>query len=337
MSNQKILSTMFLGAVIALLSNSANAASVYTNNASVLNINMVSTQMMSFAHNSDNLSDFFNKMNEYGTMNRLNEYGGEGFGDPDYYVGHQPKGELFQNIWAGAKHINADAHYSNNHTNHIRYDVFGFGATTKDLKLSYGNLAFGGFGAYIMGDTPEFDTRGNSMGAFVKYNYKKFDATVLVDNGSVNNKIQNIDFNNSWFNVAMDSHIKLKIDDTFYFQPGVYAGYTWISSDNLYIAGQAVTSKNAMFFNVAPSARFVKNIGDNWFGALHAKYVATFDKQNDIYVNTVKTDGISVDNYTQIGMDLEYNYKDFVFAGSVQKQLGGFDSWIGDITVKYLF
>ena len=335
MSNQKIFATGFL--VASLFVCSANAAPTYINNASMININMISEKFMSLTHSSDNLSDFFKKINEYGTMNRLNEYGGEGFDNSAIFGNRQGKGKLFKAIWMDAKHINANVHYSNHASARTRYNLFGFGATSKDLNLKYGDLSFGAFGAGISGNTIGTDTYGNSLGMFAKYKYKQFDAGVLLNNGSVNNKQEHIDFNNAWFNVAMDAHAKLKIDDTFYFQPGIYAGYTWVSSDNLSIAGQTISSKNSMFFNIAPSAKFIKHVVGNWYGAMSVKYVATFNRANDIYVNNTATDGISVDDYTEISTDVEYNYNNFIFAGAIQKQIGGFDGWAGNIKMKYLF
>ena len=335
MSNQKIFATAFL--LTSVFVCSANATPVWVNNASAIDINMLSEQIMSFTHNSDSLSDFFKRINEYGTMNRLNEYGGDGFDNSAILASHSQKGQLLKGVWIDAKHINANVHYSNHKSARTRYNLFGFGTTTKDLNLKYGDLSFGAFVAGISGNTAGTDTYGNSLGIFTKYNYKQFDAGLMLNNGSVNNKQEHINFNNAWFNVAMDAHVKFKIDNTLYFQPGIYAGYTWVSSDNLYIGGQTITSKNSMFLNVAPSARFVKHIIDDWYGAMSVKYVATFNRAHDIYINNIAMDGISVDDYTEISTDVEYNYKNFTFAGAIQKQIGGFDGWAGNIKAKYLF
>ena len=333
----KIFSVVPIALVATFVSNMAGAASIYDNNASALNVNMLTQNQMSYVHYGENMSQLFANKKIYGTMTRFDEYGDDGSILKSNQITGESDKSLFKNIWANVEYINTRAHYAPNFSERSRYSLFTIGTETKDIDLTYGNINFGGFIGYITGDMRENDADGNYLGLFTRYQYKDFDVNVMINNGSVNNDSELDDFSNAWFNVAMDASWKIKIDDTLYFQPSVYAGYAWVSSDNLYINGDNISSKNYTLFNVAPEARFVKNIIGDWYGSISAKYMATFGDDKDIFVNGIKQPGVSLDNYVDAGMDIEYDYKQFVFTGAVHKQIGGFDGWIGNINVKYLF
>ena len=335
MSIKKIYSIIpLMGLIVA---GAANGATIYDNSISALNVNMLSQNLMSYTHLGENMSDLFENKIVYGTMTRFDEYGDDGSTLRPKQITGQSDELLFKNVWANAQHINTHAHYAADVSQHPRFNLFTVGTQTRDIDLIYGNIYFGGFIGYITGDIAGADSNGNAMGLFAHYKYRDFDITALIDNGSINNDSNLNEFNNAWFNVGADVSWKFRIDDTLYFQPMVYAGYTWVSSDNLYLNGDNISSKNFMIFNVAPGARFVKNIIGDWYGALSAKYMATFNDDNDIYVNGVRNNGASLDDYTDIGLDIEYDYQKFVFTGAVHKQIGGFDGWIGNINIKYMF
>lgn len=318
--------------------NFANASTIYDNGISALNINMLTQNLISYAHRGESMSQKFKAQKVYGTMTRFDEYGDDGSTLKISPKNTEKKDNLFSDIWADVTHINTRGHY--NHTNisaRSRFYLATVGADTRNINTKYGDIHFGGFISYINGDAPSIDTLGNSIGLFARYEYKDLDATLLINNGSINNDSNLNNFSNAWFNIAADASLKFKIDNTLYFQPQIYMGYNWVSSDNLYVNGDAVSSKNFTFFNIAPGARFVKNIIDNWYGALSVKYMTTFGDEQNIYINNARAAKIAIDNYTEIGMNIEYDYKQLVLGAGIAKQFGGFDGWIGNINAKYLF
>jgi len=317
--------------------NVSKAASVYDNSISALNINMLTQNLMSYTHQGEYLSQIFGNKKVYGTMTRFDEYGDDGSTLKSNQNKEDSDNFLLKDIWANVQIIDTKAHYAPLISERSRFNLFTIGTETQNINLTYGDISFGGFVGYITGDVREYDSNGNHLGLFARYEYKDFDITAMVNNGSINNDSNFNDFNNAWFNVAMDTSWKIKIDNTFYFQPQIYAGYTWISSDNLYLNGDNISSKNFMLLNIAPGARFVKNIVDDWYAAMSVKYTATIGDDKDIYVNGIKYNGVSLDNYVEAGIDLEYDYEQFIFTGAVHKQIGGFDGWVGNINVKYLF
>ena len=318
--------------------NFANAATIYDNGISALNINMLTQNLMQYAHRGESMSQNFRRKNIYGTMTRLDEYGDDGSTLKTSPINSSKNSTLFSDVWIDFTHINTRGHY--NHANISERDRFylaTIGGDIQNINTKYGDILFGGFINYITGDASSIDKNGNSLGLYARYEYSDFDATVLINNGSINNDSNIDDFTNAWFNVAVDASWKFHIDKTLYFQPQIYVGYNWVSSDSLYINSDTISSKNFAFFNIAPGAKFIKNIIDNWYGALSVKYMATFGDEKDIYVNDLNAAKIAIDNYTQIDMNIEYDYKQFVFGAGISKQFGGFDGWIGNINAKYLF
>lgn len=316
----------------------ANATTIYDNAISVLNINMLTHNLMDYAHRGESMSQNFQAKNIYGTMTRFDEYGDDGSTLKIPPKNSTTSSNLFTDIWADFTHINTNGHYNYANMSELsRFYMATVGGDTKKLTTEIGNINFGGFVTYINGNISNIDTPGNSVGLFARLENNDFDATLLINNGSINNDSNTHNFSNDWFNIASDASLKINLDETLFFQPQIYIGYTWISSDNLYINGDTVSSKNFNLFNIAPSARFVKNIIGNWYGALSVKYMATFGDNKNIYVNGLRTAKIAIDNYTEIGMNIEYDYEQFVFGANIAKQIGGFDGWIGNINVKYLF
>lgn len=293
---------------------------------------------MDYAHRGESMSQNFQAKNIYGTMTRFDEYGDDGSTLKIPPKNSTKNDNLFADVWLDMMHINTKGHYRHTDTSkRNRLYMATVGGDTQKLKTEFGDVNFGFFVGSVFGDTSSIDALGNSVGLFARFEQGDFDATLLLNNGSLNNDSGTDNFSNDWFNVATDAAMKFKIDETLFFQPQIYFGYNWISSDNLYINSDTISSKNFNLFNIAPSARFVKNIIDNWYGALYVKYMATFGDNKDIYVNGARVAKIAIDDYTEIGMNVEYDYEQFVFGANVAKQIGGYDGWAGNINVKYLF
>jgi len=331
------LSLLILSWAIVACANRANAADIYANNISALNINMLSDTFMSYANHGDRMSDLFNRSKIlYGTMDRLDEYGDDGSTIKTTGVPSSAE-TVFDAIWLNANHINEQIHYGQNISEHGRINLATLGGTLRATELEYGTISFGGFASYINTKMPDFHGGGDVIGLFAKYNYQAFGAKALIDTGSLNNGAGNADFNNSWANVATEFDAVLKIDSTFLFRPAVSVGYTFVTSDDLYISGSRVYSKDYHFLNVAPGAAFIKEIAPDWYGRLSAKYIAHFGGKNDINIDDTAIQGLYIDNHTDVGIDIEYNFKQFVFGGMIHKQMGGLDGWSSNINIKYAF
>ncbi len=326
-----------LSGILVLATTSANATSIYNNDMSALNINMLSDVFMSYASHGEKMSDLFGKHDTYGTMGRLDEYGDDGSTLKTFEENAQNQ-SIFDTVWINANHINEHLHYGQNISQHGRFNLATVGGTTQSTDLTYGRISFGGFASYINTKMPDFHGNGDAVGLFANYKYRNFGVKALADIGSLNNNSDGMKFNNSWVNTAADINTTIKIDNTFLFKPNVSVAYTYVSSDDLYIGGNTVSSGNFNFFNVAPGAAFIKEISPNWYGSLSAKYIAHFGGKNDIVVGNNAFHGLYLDDHTDIGIDVEHNFKHFIFGGAVHKQIGGgMDGWSGNINVKHAF
>lgn len=326
-----------LSGALALVANSANAASIYDNNISALNINMLSDVFMSYTSHGEKMSDLFGKRDIYGTMNRYDEYGDDGstlktFENPDSHS--QP---ILDTVWINANHINEHLHYGQNISEHGRFNLATVGMTTQAIDLLYGKISFGGFASYINTKMPDFHGGGDTIGLFANYKYQNFGVKALADIGSLNNNADGMDFNNSWVNVATDINTIFRIEPTFLFRPNVSVAYTYVSSDDLFIDGDTISSKDFNFFNLAPGAAFIKEISPNWYGSLSVKYVAHFGGKNDINIGNNAIRGLYLDNHTDIGIDIEHNFKNLILGANVHKQVGDIDGWSTNINLKYAF
>lgn len=330
-------SSLFIlyGAII-LATGSANAADIYANNISALNINMLTDVFMSYTNNDETMSSLFNRKKIYGTMNRFDEYGDDGSTIQSTDIPSSDR-YFINNFWINAGHINESMHFGQNVSQRGRFYLASVGGATQASDLKYGKLSFGGFVSYINAKMPDFRGGGDAIGLFANYKYRNFGAKVLTDIGSLNNGMDGMNFNNSWVNAATAVSGTFKIDNTFLVRPDIYVAYTYVSADDLYIGGNTISSKDYNFFNVAPALSFIKEISPNWYGKMSAKYVAHFGGKNDIKIDDAAIRGLYLDNHTDLGIDVEHNYKHFVFGGNVHKQVGGLDGWSGNINVKYVF
>ena len=322
---------------IFILNSAYATGTIYDNNTSALNINMLTDKFLEYTHNGENLSDLFKDKKLYGAMTRIDEYGDDGTTLKQDCIDTKDSDNFIKNIWADFGYINDRVHYDNHISKRNRFGIATIGANTKPMGITYGNIYFGVFGGYINSDFAHIDSYGNFGGIFAHYNFHSFDATLMTNIGSLNNNSGNIYFNNSWINVAFDTSLHFYLTKTFLIRPGAYVSYTYVNSDDLYINDNLVWSDNFNFLNIAPSLQFIKKIVPDWYVSLTAKYVTHFDSANNIHIGNFKYKDLDIDDYTDIGLKIEYDISQFVLDGQIHKQIGGFDGWSGNINIKYNF
>ncbi len=329
-------SLLVLTGALLFVANSAKAASIYDNNKSALNINMLTDVFMSYTGYGEKTSDLFAHPIMYGTMDRFDEYGDDGSTLTTFTP--KTKSDTFiNNIWINANHVNENLHYNHLFSERGRFNLATVGATTRNFDLTKGNISFGGFISYINTKLDSTHANGDTVGLFSQYKYRNFGAKALLNTGSLNNSVDNTKFNNSWLNLGASAYTIIKLDDTFFVRPDVYLSYTFVTSSDLYVNNHAVHSGNYNFFNVAPSVSFIKEVSPDWYGSLSAKYVGHAGGRNAIDMDGVIIDGLYLNSHTDIGLDVEYDYEQFVFGAKLHKQIGGIDGWSTNLNAKYAF
>ena len=336
MNTKNYFKILSIFAILFCWAEKTDAATIYDNKATAVNINMLTDTFVSYTHYGDKTSDLFKSKALYGKMTRVDEYGDNGSTLKTFNGKNQNNDFWIDNVWANGEHINGRLHYNKMDT-HGRFYLASVGATTKSLDIKYGNLYFGGFGGYIHSKVSSITSNGDFAGLFAHYDFKRFGTTLLTDIGSLNNNSGQSEFSNSWVNIANEASVKIYLDETFIIKPMLNIAYTFVSSDDLYVNSNVVKSKNFHFYDITPSIQLIKEISSNWYGTLSAKYVSHCGGSSNVIVNNTRVGNLRIDDHTDIGIDIEHNFKQFVFGGKIHKQIGGFDGISGEINVKYVF
>lgn len=325
-----------LTSTLLCATNSASAVNAYYNNISAVNINVLSDTFMSYVNYGEKMSDLFERPDLYRLMKRVDEYGDNG-STIKTIDSESTSVTPLNDIWVDGNYTSAKIDYDHSIHSRSHFNLASVGTNLRPVELKYGNISFGGFASYINTKIGNIRGSGDAAGVFAHYKYHEFGTHLLANIGSLNNTVKHQDFNNSWVNVADDIYANLKLDETLYFKPSMYVGYTWVSSDDLYINNTRIASSDFHFLNLAPSVQFIKEITHNLYGTLSAKYVMHLLGDDYIHVGNQKIDTLDIDDHTDIGIDLEYHLNQFVFGGKVHKQLGDVNAWNFNLNVRYVF
>ncbi len=325
----------FLLASVCLASVNAEAVSIYDNSISAININMLTVEMMNQTHHARATKN----RKIYGTMTRLDEYGDNGSTLKTNDMKDTSNNDsLAKDIWFDASHINTRVDYGTPGTTRARYYLATVGFDSLDFDLPVGSIMFGGFFGYINGNVAGFDTNGQTIGLFTRYNYKRFSIGTMLNNGATKNNLSMLSFNNGWLNLAIDASWKIKLQKRLYLEPGIYLGYDYVKTDDaIRINGDIVSTDNFNFWNVSPSVKLIQRVSKNWYGNAFFKYTNIQGGKNDINFQNVNYSGINIKDFSEIGISAEYKYNQFVFGSTIKKLMGNFDGVSGDINIKYLF
>ena len=90
-------------------------------------------------------------------------------------------------------------------------------------------------------------------------------------------------------------------------------------------------------FEISPAIRFIKHIGNGWFGAMHAKYVMIFDEGGETKVNGTKIGTLDSGHFTEYGLSLEKTIDRFNITANIGRRDGSHTGWMGGFNLKYIF
>ncbi len=253
---------------------------------------------------------------------------------------------VLNSVWLNWQHVNDDVKFKGYDELSTNTDLISFGLAGGEAQRGIGISEWGIFGGYIGGDQENkfisIDERGGYVGLYTGYNIQLFNMSLAADFGTLYNNAEhqygNDEFANMWAGAALNMTYNIALDNTFTIQPGVYAGYTWISGANyMSMSGDAVANQNFNSFEIAPEIRAIKHIGRGWFGFINFKYAFMMGHGGDVVVNGMKYDDLDMRDYAEYGIGIEKSIDRFNIALNLNRRDGGRAGWNGGFNVKYIF
>ena len=364
-SSLTIFASLLSGARAAQTHHYANA--ITANNIAVMQHSIINTAMGAgdrlssatlnteeiFAHtakpqNEKNPTDLYGHAPMYGTMPMYGEYNDDGSIGRS---GGDVIAPALGHMWFAWQHFGNDTKFQDIPVLESDIELAMVGLAGDKSRTDYGMTEWGIFTGYIGGAQEQSDMTinedGGYFGVYKKFTFGHANILTALNAGVLSNSVDTItmaktattdDFTNIWAGGAINAAYNIEMDDTFTFQPSLYAGYTWIKSDNYTTAlGEQLNNQDFHMFEVAPTIRFIKHIGNGWFGAAHAKYVMLFDNGGETELNGTEISALESDNFTEYGITLEKTIERFNITANIGRRDGGHTGWMGGFNLKYIF
>ena len=279
----------------------------------------------------------------YGTMPMYGEFNDDGTGRS----GGDTINSSLDNIWINWDHAQDNLAFDNIERIDSDYDNIMFGLSGGATKLGTKTFSqWGTYTGYIDAETSaqniNIDTRGGYLGIYNSLTWDMLNIATIINGGVTDNAAEIIhgtdNFTNFWLSGNINATYNIVLDKTFVLQPGVWAGYTWIKSDNYTsISGDEIASDNFSIWQIAPNVRATKYIGSGWTGSIGAKHVMTFMQNGDLRINNAIAPELESDNYTEYDLRLEKSIGNVMLSVGIGRRDGGRDGWIGSGNIKIQF
>lgn len=357
----KRLPILTLLGTIACIGN-ANATHIYANNVSahntaVLQHTIAQTAFASFAGPmsidtgtkatlpampTEDPKTTYGHAPMYGEMSLYGEFNDDGRSGGDYANARK----TLNNGWFNWQHLGNDTKFNELSRLDSSFDLYIGGITSGETYFKYGRTAWGIYTGYIDGNLTNQDIDTNAQGGFFgiynKYATQNFNISSTINGGVVDN-ITDTTFGTDehttfWIAGTANIAYNIAMDNTFTLQPSIQAGYTWIKSENYTSAsGDIITNDAFNMFEITPTFRAIKHIGNNWYGALDVRHVMIFANNGDITVNDTAVDTLNYDNFTEYGISLEKSVGHITLRANIGRREGSHNGWTGGLNFKYLF
>ncbi|MBQ0013453.1 MAG: hypothetical protein KBS86_02715 [Proteobacteria bacterium] len=274
----------------------------------------------------------------YGTMRPYGEYGDDG----TVFGRNGGDTAVVNDVWVNWNYANGYIDFDKLGRVDTRSNIIMAGASD---DLGFGN--FGVFGGYVGGDQVKgagIDVSENAgfVGVFDGFRIGDFSIDALADAGVMFSKskmkIGDDNFNNIWIGTGVNLAYDIRVDNTFYIQPSVYGGYTWIRAhDYTSLSGDHVTSQNFNSLNLIPGLRFVKNIIGDWYGTAGVKYVMSSNHGGVTDISGRAVENLDYGNHTEYAISIERHIESFDLSVNIGRYDGAYTGWQGGASIKYVF
>lgn len=285
-----------------------------------------------------------NKPSQYGHMPIYGEYNDDGNA-----IQGRNGGDIvipsFNSLWANWQHFDDKVKFNILDKVNTDYDLVTIALDGGHVQMEHGISQWGLFGGYA-GSTQEnqffnIDETGGYIGVYSGYSFNNINISASVNAGAISSDAnlshEKIDYSNAWIGGTIHGAYNIAIDDTFTLQPNLYAGYTWIKSDDYTTRKYNIKNDNLKAFEITPEIRAIKHIGAGWFGTAKLRYVITWENGGETKINNIKIADPDSDNYAEYGIGLEKSIDRFNIALHIGRRDGGHAGWNGGTSFKYIF
>lgn len=280
----------------------------------------------------------------YGTMPMYGEFNDDGMAGRS---GGDTVNASLDNVWINWNHAHDKLAFNNTERVDSDYDNIMFGLSGGATQLGKKTFSrWGTYAGYINAETSaqniNIDTQGGYLGIYNSLTWNTFNIATIINGGVTDNANEIVygtdNFTNFWISGNINATYNMALDKTFVLQPGIWAGYTWIKSDNYTsVSGDEITSDNFSIWHIAPNIRATKYIGSGWTGSIGAKYVMTFMENGDLRINNTIAPELESDNYTEYDLRLEKSIGNVKLSAGIGRRDGGRDGWVGNGNIKIRF
>lgn len=359
--------TTLLSTTIALIgfttTASATNAHIYANtttayNAAILQHTIAQVAFSSFTPTKTNSINHLNTNTNtknptatyghapmYGTAPIYGEYNDDGLAGRSGGDAINARHTL-NNLWFDWQHANINTNLDSTARLGTKYNLFMAGLAGGETRFKYGHATWGIYSGFLDAQHHNHDittkSQGGLFGVYNKYATKNFNLAATVNGGVIDNTSDTIfgtdEHTNFWISGTLNTTYDIALDSTFTLQPGIQTGYTWIKAENYTSASGDILTNDAFdMFEVTPTIRAIKHIGNGWYGTLDAKYVMFFTNGGDITANGIKYNTPSDIHFSEYGLSLEKSVGYITLRANIARRDGAHDGWIGGLNFKYLF
>ncbi len=249
-------------------------------------------------------------------------------------------------MWMAWQHYGNDTKFDNIALLDSKTDLAMLGLAGNKEPFSKGMTEWGLYAGHV-GSTQEnhevqIEEEGGFFGVYKKFSFGSFNLLSAFDGGVLTSSAETLmgsdSYTNIWTGGAINMNYNIILDDTFTIQPSLYVGYTWIQDTEYASAsGEKVSTDRFHMFEITPTVRAIKHIGNNWFGALHAKYVSFVAHGGDIDIDTQSAKELKHNGFAEYGLTIEKTIDRFDISANIGRRDGAHTGWIGGMNLKYLF
>lgn len=258
-------------------------------------------------------------------------------------------GDLLNTSNAWIKLLGFDDNIKFKSFNTIDSNTFGLagGFNTNNIKFDDFNAAFGFYAGYIGGKQKYTGNRIDQTGGYIGLSSEltKGNTFLLttVNSGFIKNEAENMygkdKFDTRWLGVGLKGGYNYALTDTWTLQPNVYAGYTFMNTEDYTSrSGVKIKTDNLHFFEIDPGFKLSKQINKGWTGYIQGKYAIVMDNGGDAEATGVALPDISTKNYFEYGIGMNKILTEaWSLRGELKRRDVGRTGWNGSVEFKYHF